>query len=129
MNTDILSITESRLQADIFCYHWNSYPHERGLLFHVNNKARNSIEGNRMKAMGSVPGVSDLVYLRPGGKPLLLELKLSEGSQSPDQKKWEAAVRKARYDYRVIRSLDEFKGLATGKTTAAGPAITNFLNL
>jgi len=82
-----------------------------------------------MKAMGSVPGVSDLVYLRPGGKPLLLELKLSEGSQSPDQKKWEAAVRKAGYDYRVIRSLDEFKGLATGKTTAAGPAITNFLNL
>jgi len=103
------NISESALQAQIFLHHWNTYPNERGLLFHVNNKARNAIEGNRMKAMGSVAGVSDLIYLRPGGKPLLLELKLDTGKQSPEQKKWQSAVEAAGYEYRIIRSLNEFQ--------------------
>jgi hypothetical protein len=99
--------SESRLQAEIFQHHWNNYPHERGLLFHVNNKARNAIEGNRFKAMGVVRGVSDLIYLKPGGRPLLMELKLDEGKQSSEQLKWEALVKEAGYNYVIVRSLEE----------------------
>jgi hypothetical protein len=100
--------SENRLQADIFQHHWNHYPKERGLLFHVNNKARNAIEGNKFKAMGVVSGVSDLIYLKPGGKPYLLELKTETGKKSTDQIKWADAVTQAGYNYRVIRSIEEF---------------------
>lgn len=97
--------SEDQLQAQIFQYHWNNYPDQRGLLFHVNNKARNRIEGAHMKAKGVVPGVSDLIYLRPGGKPVLMELKTDTGSQSTEQEKWQRAVEAAGYEYVIIRSL------------------------
>lgn len=100
--------TEAQLHAEIFQWHWNNCPNERGLLFHVNNKARNAIEGNRFKAMGVIPGVSDLVYLRPGGKPLFIELKTEKGTQSPDQKKWQTAAEAAGYEYVICRSLADF---------------------
>lgn len=102
-------MNELQLQAEIFKWHWNNHPKERGLLFHVNNKARNRIEGNKFKAMGVIPGVSDLIYLRPGGKPIFIELKTDEGSQSPAQKDWQKAVQGVGYDYRICRDLETFK--------------------
>jgi hypothetical protein len=101
-------MNELQLQAQIFQYHWNSRPSERGLLFHVNNKARNSIEGAKFKAMGVVSGVSDLIYLKPGGKPILIELKTDNGTQSSEQRKWELHVKSAGYQYLICRSLEEF---------------------
>lgn len=98
-------MTEDQLQAQIFQWHWNNIPAERGLLFHVNQKARNAIEGMHMKAKGVIPGVSDLIYLRPGGKPVLMELKIETGTQSDDQRKWQLAVEAAGYCYVVVRSL------------------------
>lgn len=103
----VTAVTEDQLQAQIFQWHWNNRPNERGLLFHVNQKARNAIEGNRMKAMGVVAGVSDFIYLKPGGKPLLIELKIESGTQSDNQKDWQKFVEKAGYDYIIIRSLNE----------------------
>lgn len=100
-------MTEDQLQAQIFQWHWNNVPAERGLLFHVQQKARNAIEGNRFKAMGVVAGVSDLIYLRPGGKPVLIELKIESGSQSQIQKEWQAKVEAAGYQYIIVRSLEE----------------------
>lgn len=102
-------MSEDQLQAQIFQWHWNSMPQERGLLFHVNNKARNKIEGNRFKAMGVIPGVSDLIYLKPGGRPIFVELKIETGSQSDKQKEWETSVKAAGYDYRICRDLQTFK--------------------
>ena len=99
-------MSEDQLQAEIFLWHWNNMPQERGLLFHVNQKARNAIEGNRMKAMGVIPGPSDLIYLKPGGKPVLMELKTDNGVQSPAQKQWQATVEAAGYEYFIIRSLE-----------------------
>lgn len=105
--TTVTVVTEDQLQAQIFQYHWNNYPAERGLLFHVNNKARNAIEGNHMKAKGVVSGVSDLIYLKSGGKPLLMELKLPGATQSQVQVDWERAVIAAGYEYMIVRSLQE----------------------
>lgn len=107
-NTKQHTMSESQLQASIFQWHWNNISAERGLLFHVNNKARNAIEGNRFKAMGVIAGVSDLIYLKPGGKPMLIELKTDIGSQSHEQRKWEIAVKAAGYSYHICRSLADF---------------------
>ena len=99
--------SEEQLQAQIFQWHWNNVPSERGLLFHVNQKARNAIEGNRMKAMGVVSGVSDLIYLKPGGQIILMELKMEDGRQSSAQVEWEQKVKQAGYDYRIVRNLEQ----------------------
>ena len=109
----VTAVTQSeiQLQAEIFQYHWNSRPHERGLLFHVNNKARNAIEGNKMKAMGVVQGVSDLIYLKPGGSVIFIELKTETGTQSPEQRKWQQKVELAGYKYFIVKSLTDFKKL------------------
>lgn len=105
--TVVTAQSEDQLQAEIFQWHWNNIPKERGLLFHCQQKARNAIEGNRFKAIGVVAGVSDLIYLKPGGKPYLLELKTATGTQSDIQKDWQAQVEFAGYEYRIIRSLKE----------------------
>lgn len=102
-------MSEDQLQAQIFQWHWNNRPQERRLLFHVNNKARNKIEGAKFKAMGVVSGVSDLIYLKPGGIPIFIELKTETGTQSPDQKQWELQVRASGYHYVIVRSLEEFQ--------------------
>lgn len=57
--------------------------------------------------MGLIAGVSDLVYLKPGGRPYLLELKIETGIQSQTQKEWQHKVEQAGYEYRIIRSLAE----------------------
>ena len=103
--------SESQLQAAIFQHHWNNYPEERGLLFHVNNKAKNAIEGNRFKAMGVIAGVSDLIYLRPGGKPLFIELKFMDGTQSPIQKDWQKKIEDAGYEYLISASYTQIINL------------------
>lgn len=110
---EVTAVTQSeiKLQAEIFQYHWNSFPDQRGLLFHVNNKARNAIEGNKMKAMGVVQGVSDLIYLKPGESVIFIELKTENGIQSTAQKQWQQKVELAGYKYFIVKSLTDFKKL------------------
>jgi len=112
-----LNISEDRLQQNIFCYHWNNYPKERGLLFCVFNNPKNKIQGAQLKSKGMMKGVSDLIYLKPGGKPLLLELKTDIGKQSKAQKDWQDSVTVAGYDYYVIRTLEEAKKICGWQTT------------
>jgi len=104
-------VSENRLQQEVFTWHWNNVPEERGLLFMVNNQGSSRINGARLKSMGVVPGVSDMIYLRPGGRPLLLEAKTEIGKQSRRQRDWQARVEAVGYEYHVFRSLEEVKQL------------------
>lgn len=106
----ILPESEDKLQSTCFQWHWNTFPDQRGRLFHVNQKARNAIEGNRMKAMGVVPGVSDLIYLRYPG-PLFIEIKTETGTQSDEQKKFQQLVEGLGFQYIICRSFSQFKQL------------------
>lgn len=101
-------MSEDQLQGQCFQWHWNTFPDQRGLLFHVNQKARNAIEGNRMKAMGVVPGVSDLIYLRG---PLFIEMKTETGVQSKDQQRFQSLVESLGYRYVICRSFEQFQQL------------------
>ena len=107
----MLPVTEDKLQYTCFIWHWNTYPDQRGLLFHVQQKARNKIEGNRFKAMGVVSGVSDMIYLKPGGCPVLIEFKTEAGTQSPTQKEWQSKVEAVGYEYVICRSFSHFQQL------------------
>lgn len=104
---------ELRLQSDCFLWHWNTFPEERGMLFHVQNKARNRIEGAKFKAIGVVRGVSDLIYVLPQGRSLYVEMKTSTGRQSKDQEEWQAKVQARGHIYLICRSLAEFQNIVT----------------
>ena len=99
--------TEERLQQDIFVWHWNNRPNERGLLFMVHNNPKNAIDGARLKSIGMIAGVSDLIYLRPNSTPLFIELKTESGKQSAEQIKWQQTIEQVGYEYKIIRSLDQ----------------------
>ena len=60
--------------------------------FHCPNGAPTSARtGARMKAMGLLAGVADMVIIRPGGLVYFLELKSPKGRLSPAQKAFEDA--------------------------------------
>lgn len=75
------------------------------------DKKGQQIMGARRKALGVFAGVSDLVCLLPRGKyhGLMLECKTEVGRQSDVQAQWEQLVTGYGYQYRIFRSLDEFK--------------------
>ena len=102
-------MTEDKLQTTCFQWFWNNFPEKRGQLFHVNQKAKNAIEGNRMKAMGVVAGVSDLVYLQPGGMVKFIEMKTETGTQSPEQKKFQLLVIGLGFEYVICRAFEDFR--------------------
>ena len=104
--------SENRIQQEIFTYHWNKYPEERGLLFMVHNAGSSRINGARLKSMGMVKGVSDMIYLKPNGSgPIFIEIKTPKGKQSTAQLTWGHNIDKRGYDYHVVRSLEEMKQL------------------
>jgi hypothetical protein len=105
--------SESRLQSDCFLWFHNTFPSQRQMLFHVQNKARNAIEGNKFKAMGVVKGVSDFILILPA-RVVFIELKVGDGIQSPEQVKFQGKVQERRHEYLVIRNLEQFKSFIMG---------------
>jgi len=77
-------------------------------LFLVHNNPRNAIDGNRLKAIGLIKGVSDMIYLRDNLPPLCLEFKTAIGTQQPEQKEWQRVAEATGAEYRIIRSMEEF---------------------
>ncbi len=102
--------SENKIQSQIFLWHWNSFPSERGLIFEVSNNPVNAIDGARRKAIGMVAGVSDLIYLHPSGC-IGLEIKTPSGRQGKKQAWWQSVVEANGYRYFILRSLDDFKEL------------------
>lgn len=100
---------ELPIQAKCFQWHWNTYPNERQTLFHVQNKAKNAIEGSKFKAMGVVKGVSDFVLLLYK-EVVFIEMK-EDGDQKPEQLSFQLKVEARGHRYFICRSFDEFKEL------------------
>lgn len=102
---------ELKIQADCFMWFHNNYPAERKMLFHVQNKAKNAIEGAKFKTLGVVTGVSDFVLILPEGKVAWIEMKDNKGKQSSEQVAFEAKLLIRGHNYYIVRSFEEFKSL------------------
>lgn len=102
---------EDRLQAGCVTWFRLQYPKFQKLLFAVpNGGSRNKIEAAKLKATGTTPGVADLIFLYPSGPyPFLcIEMKISTGRQSPEQKDFQKQVQEAGGKYDICRSLEQF---------------------
>jgi len=102
-------MTEQQLHAECFKWFHNTYPAERGMLHHNNNNSVNSIAGNKMKAMGVVPGVSDFELILPRGMIAFIEMKTDTGQLSKDQDRFCNMVLARGHVYFVIRTLSKFQ--------------------
>lgn len=74
----------------------------------VHNTPKNKIDGARLKAMGMVAGVSDMIYLRGDLPPICLEFKTDTGRQSPEQVRWQQVAESLGCEYKLIRSFHDF---------------------
>ena len=103
-----MMLSEVKIQSQIFQWHWNNYPKERGLLCYNLNNSANKIDGNRNKALGLIKGRADMVYYY-NSSAVMIELKNAKGKQSKDQILWQELLESQGFTYIVIRSLEEFK--------------------
>ena len=103
---------ESDLQKA--CVRWFAmqYPEQRGLLCSnlSNTSGHNPVHGRINKAMGLMPGRSDLVYYR-NGRAYMIEVKTAKGRQSDSQKAWQKKIEKEGFSYVIVRSIEEFINL------------------
>ena len=105
-------ITEDYIQSQIVLDFNNKYclkhHNPRCLIYAVpNGGSRNIIEAKKLKATGTLSGVSDLVVHLPN-KVLYIEVKLPLGVQSDKQKDFQNRIEMLGFDYYIVRSLEDF---------------------
>jgi hypothetical protein len=103
--------SESRIQQE--CVEWfrNKCVVERlpYIVFSVPNESNEGkIRGSIKNRMGRKKGAADLV-IDTGNEVFYIEMKDHKGTQEPDQKKFEVAVKKIGRTYVLFRSLEEFQ--------------------
>lgn len=104
---------EDKLQAEIVAWFNNQYclkhHNPRCLIFSIPNGGnRNKIEAMKFKATGLLAGASDLVVVLPNVISFI-ELKTEFGTQSEAQKDFENRIIDLGFEYKIIKSLKEFK--------------------
>lgn len=113
-------VTEDQLQAKCFKWFDNEFPAERRMLFAVPNGGERPlkrvmtntgwrmipVEANKLKATGTMPGVSDLIFVTD--IVYFIEMKIPGGTQSDEQIDFMNKVRYRGHTYVVIYSFEEF---------------------
>ncbi len=103
---------EHRIQCSCVRWFYLQYPNLKYRLFAVpNGGRRDKVTASNLKDEGVLPGVADLILLKPNSKygALLIEMKTSKGRQSDSQKRWQYELCSMdEYKYVVCRSLNDF---------------------
>lgn len=98
--------SEDKIQQE--CVMWYRNVWRKGLIFHVPNQGKNMQEQLKKKAIGMLPGVSDLVVIEDG-RVLFIEMKDDTGTTSETQDRFKSNVERLGYRYEIVRSLEQFK--------------------
>ena len=104
--------TEAKIQSDCFIWFNNTYPHLRGLMYHVpNGEKRDPVTANKLKAMGVVAGIPDIVF-HYRARTYFFEFKKSEkDTTSEAQKKIHKALDQQRFMVWIVYQQEQFKYL------------------
>jgi hypothetical protein len=80
------------------------------IVFHPANGEKRAPEtARKLKAMGVLPGVFDLVLLAPGPRCFFLEAKSEDGELEPEQESFRDWLLLAGFQYGVFRTLDHIR--------------------
>ena len=112
---------ELQLQAKCTQWYWNEFRFtDNKRMLHCNmNNSFNRIAGALAKALGVVKGVSDVEFIDYGGVTWYIEFKMISGSQSDEQKEFQAEVEKRGHKYVILYSFEEFKRFIIGRVAAS----------
>jgi len=104
--------TEAKIQADCFTWFNNTYPHLRGLLYHVpNGEKRDPITANKLKAMGVVAGIPDIVF-HYRARTYFFEFKANEKEKpSKAQVRIHKALDEQRFTVWLVHNFETFEYL------------------
>ena len=69
----------------------------------------------KMKTLGLRSGAPDLLVFMPGGRLVCLEVKTEKGFQSPAQKHFEEKLNELKFEYYVVRSVDDVMEIINGE--------------
>jgi len=104
-------MNEKQLQSKIVMDFSHKMPEERGSLWSTRNTTFSVRDGQTQKAMGMIPGVSDLI-LYFEGKFIGIEVKVRGSSHSSkhvaQQLKWGDKIIKAGGRWVIVTSVEEF---------------------
>jgi hypothetical protein len=110
-----LKESEDKLHADCFTWFHNTYPHLRGLMWHVPNQLVglvNVVAANKCVAMGVVKGVPDLEF-HFRKRSYFIEMKNPQktGVVSKDQKEVHKALELQGFIIYIVDNYEAFKAL------------------
>lgn len=77
------------------------------VLHPANGGARDKREAAKLKWLGVLPGIPDIIILRPGGRFCLMEVKGPKGRLSPDQDAVRWHCERFEMPWACVRSIDE----------------------
>ncbi len=84
------------------------------LAFHpANGGSRHRLEAIRLKTLGVVPGVPDLIIFGPGGRAYCLEIKADKGTLQPTQKAFARKMEELEIGWALVRSVDDARNAFT----------------
>lgn len=107
-----MNMTHEQLISDSFQWHWNSFEHERRMLYSVNNNSDSWKTGRKNKALGVVPGVLDFCYILPL-KVCWLDAKVGNDSPSKEQLDFVDKCHERGHLTFFFSSLKEFQQIIT----------------
>lgn len=98
---------EDKIQADLWIHIWNELPDTQLNLFAVpNGGSRDPIEAMKLKATGTLAGVTDMVFYWQG-RVYWLELKDSAGRTSKNQEFFHENLKLHSFEVFIIRTWRE----------------------
>jgi len=106
--------SEARIQSECFIWFNNTFPHLRKLLYHVpNGELRDKVTAAKLKAMGVVSGVSDIVFHYRSRTYFFEFKKPGVGRASQDQKDFIEAIERQGFCAWLVDEQKQFEQLIT----------------
>ena len=94
------------------CVYYVRKNHKNWLVFSVPNEFARG-EAPEARRMGMLKGASDLIVVKPD-QIFFIEFKSDIGTQTVEQKRFEAKVQKNGFNYYIIRDFNTFKNVVNG---------------
>lgn len=107
------SAREDYIHAGIVAYLRVCHP-DCLILHPANGGLRSKREAAKFKWLGVLPGIPDIIILRPSGRFCLLEVKGPKGVLSPDQKAVKAHCERFEMPWALVRSIEDAREALIG---------------